>query len=391
MDQEAKNLFFEAFDKCSFEEWKAKATKDLKGADVIEKFSWASSSGVKLAPYYDQENSSELDHLKVLHNCLFNQDKPTGDSRYWSNLEPILVSDEKNANSAALKVLNAGAEGLAFDLADKSDVDLNILLKDVALSYCDVNFNATSLQPELLKSLKEIAALQGIEPAAIQGVIFAPQSIDAFDFSILASYLKDNADSSRFFKIGLISPNADDPIHNQAKLLAQVVWIVDKLTDMGFNANEVLSNVAFSVNVGADFFLEIAQLRALRYNFYQLSQHFGATDITPGHLHIRGISELWSNEAYQPHEGMLKNSTSAMAAVLGGCNSVITVDEEDAKSRRVARNVSSILKEESYLNMVADPVAGSYYIEHLTDEIANKSWVAFQQIEKDGGFESLSH
>jgi methylmalonyl-CoA mutase len=107
---------------------------------------------------------------------------------------------------------------------------------------------------------------------------------------------------------------------------------------------------------------------------------------------VHAYPSLWSKTIYDPSVNLLRDTTEAMSAILGGCNS-LTIEPYDAfyKNtqsflRRIARNVSSVIKEESYLDKAVDPMAGSYYLVNLTNEIAKNSWSAFQEVENSGGF-----
>jgi methylmalonyl-CoA mutase len=104
-------------------------------------------------------------------------------------------------------------------------------------------------------------------------------------------------------------------------------------------------------------------------------------DYSPSNLFIHARSTAWSNAAFEPHENMLKSTTASMAAILGGCNA-LTIEpalEQNSRLSRVALNVSHILREESHLNKVADPTAGSYYMENLVQQVAQQAWAKFTQ------------
>jgi methylmalonyl-CoA mutase len=131
--------------------------------------------------------------------------------------------------------------------------------------------------------------------------------------------------------------------------------------------------VAIRTEIGTDFFLEIARLRALRLVWNKLSER-------PYDLHLHVCSSPWTPEAYAPHANMLKATTAAMAAILGGADS-LTVDPESPEQpmqRRVARNVSILLREESRFAKVADPLAGAYFVDRLTHDLAEKIEAAIQ-------------
>jgi methylmalonyl-CoA mutase len=133
-----------------------------------------------------------------------------------------------------------------------------------------------------------------------------------------------------------------------------------------------------SVSIGTDFFVELAKLRALRLTWKKIVSDSSSAEV-PIFIHAR--SEPWLNPSYSPHGNMLKGTTAAMAAILGGCDVLSVEPEQDDQGMmsRAARNVSNLLREESYFSKVADPVAGSYFLEELTREIADEAWKKIKQ------------
>ena len=151
---------------------------------------------------------------------------------------------------------------------------------------------------------------------------------------------------------------------------------MDQLLGNYFKARS--TEVAFSVEVGTDFFFETSKLRALRAVWQKLLVKRGTDPKSP--LLIHAWSRPWINEAYAPHGNMLKATTASMAAIFGGCD-VLTVDAEDSDNttmRRAARNVSNVLREESHFSKVADPLAGSYFVDDLTRRLSEQVWQLVQ-------------
>ncbi|MFZ6009577.1 MAG: methylmalonyl-CoA mutase family protein, partial [Bacteroidota bacterium] len=141
-----------------------------------------------------------------------------------------------------------------------------------------------------------------------------------------------------------------------------------------------IGNIAFSLPVGTNFFLEQAKFKAMRLLWFQVAHAYGVKDFKAGQLHIHARGETWTPGNYQPHGNMLKSTTSAMSAIMGGCDAltVLAEDENNAIMSRVARNVSNLLREESHLNKVADPMAGSYALENMVHQLAEQAWKKFQ-------------
>ena len=148
------------------------------------------------------------------------------------------------------------------------------------------------------------------------------------------------------------------------------------------------STFRFTLAIGSDFFGEIAKLRALRKLWAIISKEYA---VNP-ELHLHGETSFLNKSSLDAYTNMLRTSTEGMSAVIGGCNSLTihpfneSFENTSAFSERMARNQQLIFKEESYLHQTSDMGAGSYYIETLTNQLAEKAWDAFKQIEEKGGF-----
>ena len=164
-----------------------------------------------------------------------------------------------------------------------------------------------------------------------------------------------------------------------ATALAQVVRQIDFLTDRGVPLRLALQVPAFQVNVDIDFFLNIAKLKVIRILWHNVVKSFDALADVP--IYIHACSPVWSKNEYQPNGNMLKGTTAALSAILGGCDALTILPEDSNNSTmsRVARNVSSIIREESQLSKVSDPTAGSYYLESLINQLSIESWQLFQK------------
>jgi methylmalonyl-CoA mutase len=148
----------------------------------------------------------------------------------------------------------------------------------------------------------------------------------------------------------------------------------------GLSVAAVIHQVAFSLAADSSFLLTIAKFKALRLLWFQVAQAYGVKSYTHDMLHIHARSEVWKDDSFQPHGNLLNSTTTTLASVLGGCNavSVFAEDMDNAMMSRMARNVSNILREESHVDKVADPIAGSYAIEAMTDALAREAWKKFQ-------------
>ena len=183
------------------------------------------------------------------------------------------------------------------------------------------------------------------------------------------------SNSDKFYPT-IIRGESTNEIIELTELLSMCYGLMDKVDNE--NAEKVINNMAYEVAISANYFFGIAKIRALRillsrfYRAYQLTFSLET-------FHIIARSKAWVNSDYEPHENMLKATTSAMSAISGGCDAlIIAPGYDDEQEELVARNISSVLEFESYLGKVADPAAGSYFIEHLTNEIVDAVWAAFK-------------
>jgi len=161
----------------------------------------------------------------------------------------------------------------------------------------------------------------------------------------------------------------------------------------GLDAGTVAPRMRFAVTVGTNFFMEIAKLRALRMLWSRtVAAAGGGEEAQKLSLHVR--TSQWNKAVLDPYNNMLRTTVEALAGVLGGCDSMQVgafdevVRQPDDFSQRIARNTQLILQKECELGRVGDPAGGSWYVEMLTSELANRAWSLFQEVEKLGGMEA---
>ncbi len=173
--------------------------------------------------------------------------------------------------------------------------------------------------------------------------------------------------------------------------LAAAVDFLAEMQSRKIKIDQAAASVRFGFAIGSNFFFEIAKLRAFRLVWARAVEAFGgARGSAKAYVHAR--TSRWNNTVYDPHVNILRATTEAMSAILGGADSISVspFDEcykaPDEASRRLARNTQILLKEEALLSRVGDAGGGSYYLEVLTDSIAQQAWKSMQGIESAGGF-----
>lgn len=342
---ENKNKF-SAFKSASLSDWQDAAREELNGANPSEKLVHK-GDGWAIQPFYDgNQTSPSTPLLSVSENNFLGP-------RSWYNCQRIQAGEAVKTNERALECLGQGADGILFELND--EINFEVLLRNIEWQYCSLNFLVKKNPASVAESLWRFIEEKKIAKDQIHGAFFgniAPSSPMPAPFR------------SSGFQI----PMSSSPVE-------QIV--------SGFNTMSAAmegkftvsaAHVAFSVPIGPDFFMELAKMRAIRTVWQKFLVATKSNVATP--LVIHAYSQAWTDKNYEPHGNMLKSTTAAMSAILGGCD-MLTVDPENgdhAMMARVARNVSNILREESYFSKVADPVAGAYFIEDLTQQLTEAAW-----------------
>ncbi len=351
-------------------DWTSVASTEVNGKDALESLQWeVPDVKSKFSPYYDQ---SDLQHLASQSSF---EISPTKNSflgpRTWHSLPYVTVDGEKTANQISHNHVMHGADGILFDV--NKNISLEKLLEKIEWPYCHLAF-VYSTDFSLVESIASYCLSKSYNPTEIGGSIFWKKNliIPKSGFQRLNNF-------TSFFPLGLFVESSQ-PVKQISEALIRGVEIIETHINDQDSADRVIAKISFSLSVGNNFLVEIAKLKALRMLWYQVVRAFGVRSYDPNSLHIHTRCDAWIAEAFQPHGNMLKSTTASISAICGGCNSLTIMGEQygNALMERMARNVSVVLREESHLNKVADPVAGSYAIEKLTNEIAQEAWKHFQ-------------
>jgi len=364
---------FSTFEDVSYADWNARTAKDLKGKAFEEYLLWAAEEGLKIPAYADHAPSLDAQ----LHNRLHNTENPGLPPRHWFNAPYFAAGEGKATNEALLASLNQGAEGVWLDLRGTKPSTLPQYLADFLPEYAGLYIQCEAEQrSEVLLALQDWLNAEGKNPESVQGAIFAD------DFGDISSEILDFSEKApRFFPLGVLVPEAGKYVTGGAQLLTRVKNFLEA-TDSAENLKKRFDALAFSFAAKNLYFVEIAGLRALRLLLLALARAYNLQDLQAEaiHFHARVLPQTGEEDVYQ---NMLSNTTRAMSAVLGGVQGLTVyshthgTDDEKPFAARIARNVSTVLREEAHLDKVADPVAGSWYIGQLTEQLTEKIWEAF--------------
>ena len=409
MAEKVNQKLFSEFAPNTMQEWVDKVTVDLKGADFNKKLVWRTNEGFNVQPMYRLEDMKDLKNLDCFPGEFPYVRGNKKDSNDWYVRQDIVVENVAEANKKALDVLNRGVNSLGFVLTDSKNftkADMAALLKDICLECVEINFVAGCKKCAIVDAFKAVAEERGIAPEKIYGGInIDPLSAMALKGKVCCenpfASAKENTEKMAAypnFKTievgGYVFNNSGSSIVQELGFsLAAGVEYLDKLTDAGMSVDDVAPRIRFHFATGSKYFMEIAKLRAARYLWAHIVKAYQPACDCKCKMNIHAETSEWNKTIYDPNVNMLRTQTETMSAVLGGVDS-FTVHPFDyvyechpsELGERVARNQQLLLKEESHFGKIVDVAGGSYYIEELTQNIAEAAWKLFLEVQEQGGY-----
>ena len=403
---ENNKRLFEEFPPITTEEWQNKIIADLKGADFEKKLVWRTNEGFNVRPYYREEDLQAVQHLNTLPGQFPYTRGTKIKGNDWLIRQDFIVSDLANANKKALEVLRKGVNSLGLVFKGCTEItltDLKVLLNDICLDAIELNLvtcgkkveNAKVLAQyisEVYGSAANIKASVSIDPI---GSFSRHGALNEAVFAELKTLIDETESLNELSVINIKGKFYRDAgstiVQELAFALASGAEYLSKLSEMGADAGKVARKIKFCFGVGANYFMEIAKLRAARMLWAKIVEAFGG-DEEAAKMQIHSENTIFNKTVYDPYVNMLRTQTEAMSAVLGGTDSLTVLpfnaiyEESTPFSERIARNQQILLKEESHFDKIADPAAGSYYIENLTDSIAEEAWKLFIEVQDKGGY-----
>ena len=369
-----KKLFPE-FTGVTSAQWKEQIVKELKGTD-FNKLVSRTHNGFDVNPFYSAEDLKENKAPLLTNND-------------WDICEQITVQDEKEANHHALRALEGGAGGLAFYIHKK--IDTAELVKNISIEHIYSQFFISNDALHVLDDLKKHYGKINEHDGKIKCFInIDPLSLLAYYGEWHESEEKDLQTLNKLIHIpvnvSLYEEAGASTVNELAIGLAHANEYFNYLSEQNKLPEKKALHFIFSI--APDFFTEIAKLRAFRKLIFLLQEQYGIN--LPVHIHAQ--TAQINKSSLDIFNNMLRTTTEGMSAVIGGANSlaILPYNNDFGKATdfasRIAMNQQHILKDESYLCKVADISSGSYYIESITDSIAEKAWEQFKVIESKGGF-----
>jgi len=360
---------FEDFDKVSLAAWKQKIQVDLKGADYNDTLLWHTNEGITVKPFYTKEDRNTL---------AINLPKED-----FKICQTIFIDDEHIANSLAKDALQRGATTIHFKAS--KPFEPKPLLKGFPgdtiiyfqLSFLDADF--TTALAEFCHTEKTYIQTDIIGNLAESGNWFYNLKKDHEQLEKIVSVANN-----------CLVVSADLYQNAGANMVQQLAYALAHANEyLNHFGGEVAKKIHFKFAVGSNYFFEIAKLRALRILWSSLLEQYNVENAT---AYIFVQPTLRNKTIYDYNVNMLRTTSECMSAVLGGANTVCNVSydtiyhKSNEFGERISRNQLLILKEESYFTNAQHFADGAYYIDEITNQLAEKALEVFKTIEKGGGF-----
>jgi methylmalonyl-CoA mutase len=366
---------FEDFDPISSKQWKQKIQFELKGADYNDTLIWNSPEDIKVKPFYHSDDFTKTFQVNT-HASQF------------KICQNIFVFDVEKSIERARDTIARGAESLRFTIEDSS-IDIAKLLEKLPLESIPIYFHLNFISIDFVKQIDAIATvrkatiycnLDPIGQLAQDGNWFSTN--EKSNFETLQLLLKGTKSTS------LISINSTLYQNAGATIVQQIAYTLAHTNEYFNRLNSIKTPIVIQVAVGTNYFFEIAKLRAMRVLFNLIAKEYNHNL----DCHIVVTPTKRNKTIYDYNVNMLRTTTECMSAILGGADAIANLPydalyhKDNEFGDRIARNQLLILKNESYFDKVDNPADGSYYIESLTNQLAEKALVLFKTIEENGGF-----
>jgi len=417
----------------NLDDWRALSRKELRGGDP-DNLVWATPEGIPVKPLYTEEDLQAVQHLGGLPGFAPFVRGPRATmyaGRPWTIRQYAGFSTAEESNAFYRRNLAAGQQGVsvAFDLAThrgydsdhprvigdvgKAGVaidsveDMKILFDGIPLDKMSVSMTMNGAVLPVLACFVVAGEEQGVAPDQLSGTI---QNDVLKEFMVRNTYIYPPEPSMRIVADIIEHTSRTMPRFNSISIsgyhmqeagatadLELAFTIADGLEyvryaiDRGLDIDEFAGRLSFFFAIGMNFFMEVAKLRAARLLWHRVIQPFDpqnpASLMLRTHCQTSGVSLT----AQDPYNNVVRTTLEALAAVLGGTQSLHTNSFDEAlglptdTSARIARNTQLIIQEETGVPTVVDPLGGSYYIEALTQDLANRAWAIMQEVEAMGG------
>ena len=414
-------------------DWQRLAEKELRGKSV-EELDWTTLEGIKVKPVYSEEDLNEIEHLGNLPGFepyVRGVKATMYAGRPWTIRQYAGYSTAEESNAFYKRGLAAGQQGVsvAFDLAThrgydsdhervigdvgKAGVaidsveDMKILFDGIPLNEISVSMTMNGAVIPVLANFIVAGEEQGHKKSDLSGTI---QNDILKEFMVRNTYIYPPEPSMRIVADIIEYTSSEMPKFNSisisgyhmqeagASLVQELAYTLadgkeyaKKAIEKGLDIDAFAGRLSFFFAIGMNFFMEAAKLRAARLLWHRIMTDLGAKNPRSKMLRTHCQTSGVSLQEQDPYNNVIRTAYEAMSAVLGGTQSLHTnaLDEAMALptdfSARIARNTQLILQEETGVSNVVDPLAGSYYVEKLTADLADAAWQLIEEVDEMGG------
>ena len=414
-------------------DWQRLAEKELRGKSV-EELDWTTLEGIKVKPVYSEEDLKEIEHLGNLPGFepyVRGVKATMYAGRPWTIRQYAGYSTAEESNAFYKRGLAAGQQGVsvAFDLAThrgydsdhervigdvgKAGVaidsveDMKILFDGIPLNEISVSMTMNGAVIPVLANFIVAGEEQGHKKSDLSGTI---QNDILKEFMVRNTYIYPPEPSMRIVADIIEYTSSEMPKFNSisisgyhmqeagASLVQELAYTLadgkeyaKKAIEKGLDIDAFAGRLSFFFAIGMNFFMEAAKLRAARLLWHRIMTDLGAKNPRSKMLRTHCQTSGVSLQEQDPYNNVIRTAYEAMSAVLGGTQSLHTnaLDEAMALptdfSARIARNTQLILQEETGVSNVVDPLAGSYYVEKLTADLADAAWQLIEEVDEMGG------
>ena len=402
-----KEKLFTEFTAPTTQEWLDKIEVDLKGADFQKRLVWRTNEGFSVQPFYRREDLKDLKAVDSLPGEFPFVRGNKKDSNEWYVRQNIEAADPKAANAKALDVLNKGVDSLGFHIPGRlvSMETVKTLLDGIYCDVIEVNFSTCQRHSlELAEILKTYWQKKGYDKDKIVGSIewdpMKKMLLKGKDVSPVLAFGPKLAESLKEYPNFRGVVVHSDTLNNAGAYIVQelgyaLAWgneYLQQLTDAGVDVDTAAKSIKFNMGVSENYFMEIAKFRAARLLWAQIVKQYEPQCDCACKMIINATTSTYNQTLFDSYVNLLRSQTESMSAALGSVHSMVVTpfdapyEEATDFSERIARNQQLLIKEESHFDRIVDPSAGSYYIEHLTDALAQEAWKIFLKVEEEGGF-----
>jgi len=418
----SKEKLFSEFPPVSTEQWMNQIIADLKGADFEKKLVWKTNEGFDVRPFYRSEDIEKLKTIESLP-AKFPYIRGTKEDNNWFVRQDIEVENISEANAKALAILTKGVTSLGFEI-DREDVskeNIALLLNGINPKNVELNFTTCSLHSaRLMRILADYFKEKNCDLTNIRGSVnmdfigrVIRKGVEREEWIAQMVEAVKAAAELRHFKAIVVNAYL---FNNAGSFITQelgyaLAWgneLLNRLVEAGIDPTLAAKKFKFNFGIGSNYFMEIAKFRAARWLWAEIVKAYkpicnhDCPNQGPdnecrcaGKMNIFAQTSSFNQTIFDPYVNLLRTQTEAMSASIAGVDSLLVTPFDESFetpnefSERIARNQQLLLKEESHLDKVVDASGGSYYIESLTQSIAQEAWKIFIEAEEKGFYQSV--